>query len=147
MKQEIKSEIEEYVLREIKYLKGLDRSTEGYNDITTTTVSSIDTLVDLLQKEDVNKNNLHVDNRKIDIDEIKNNNDQEQKINELNVKTNIDKELKYDRWIKAGCEVAKVVVPIMFYSSWMKKGFEFEETGTFTSNTFRNLFGRFKPTE
>ena len=82
---------------------------------------------------------------KIDVEEIRNNNETENKKDELNVKTKIDKELKYDRWIKVGCETAKVIVPIIFYAKWMDKGFEFEKTGTFTSNTFRNLFGRFKP--
>lgn len=55
-------------------------------------------------------------------------------------------EQKKDRYIRLGLDVAGLLVPIMFYSAWMRKGFKFEETGTFTSTTFRGLFGHFKPT-
>ncbi|WP_347256120.1 hypothetical protein [Anaerostipes sp. PC18] len=40
-----------------------------------------------------------------------------------------------------------IVLPMMFYGVWMRKGFKFEETGSFTSTTFRGLFNRFKPTK
>ena len=39
------------------------------------------------------------------------------------------------------------VIAAWFGGSWEKKGFKFEETGTFTSTTFRSLFSRFKPTK
>lgn len=42
---------------------------------------------------------------------------------------------------------AEIVLPLVFYAAWMRKGFKFEETGTFTSTTFRGLFGKFKPTK
>lgn len=51
-----------------------------------------------------------------------------------------------DRYFKLGMDVASMVIPIVFYSIWMNKGFKFEETGTFTSTTFRGLFNRFRPT-
>ena len=51
-----------------------------------------------------------------------------------------------DRYVRLGAEIAGIVLPLMFYAHWMKKGFKFEETGTFTSTTFRGLFNRFKPT-
>lgn len=51
-----------------------------------------------------------------------------------------------DRYVKIGISAAELVLPLMFYGVWMKKGFRFEETGTYTSATFRNLFNRFKPT-
>ena len=50
-------------------------------------------------------------------------------------------------FVKGGIEVFGVVAPIMFYSAWMKRGLKFEETGTYTSQTFKGLFGRFKPTK
>ena len=50
-------------------------------------------------------------------------------------------------FIKGGIEVFGVVAPIMFYSAWMKRGLRFEETGTYTSQTFKGLFGKFKPTK
>lgn len=52
-----------------------------------------------------------------------------------------------DRYIRFGIAAAEIILPLIFYSKWMKKGFKFEETGTFTSTTFRGLFNRFKPTK
>ncbi len=52
-----------------------------------------------------------------------------------------------DRYIGLGIAAAEIILPLIFYSKWMKKGFKFEETGTFTSTTFRGLFNRFKPTK
>lgn len=51
-----------------------------------------------------------------------------------------------DRYAKIGIAAAELVLPLMFYGVWMNRGLRFEETGTFTSQTFKNLFNRFKPT-
>lgn len=51
-----------------------------------------------------------------------------------------------DRYAKIGIAAAELVLPLMFYGVWMSRGLRFEETGTFTSQTFKNLFNRFKPT-
>ena len=51
-----------------------------------------------------------------------------------------------DRYVKIGVATAELVLPLVFYGVWMKRGLKFEETGTFTSQTFKNLFNRFKPT-
>lgn len=42
-------------------------------------------------------------------------------------------------------EGASIVLPLGFYGIWMKRGLKFEESGTFTSNTFRGLISNFKP--
>ena len=52
-----------------------------------------------------------------------------------------------DRYVKIGVATAELVLPLVFYGVWMKRGLKFEETGTFTSQTFKNLFNRFKPTK
>lgn len=57
------------------------------------------------------------------------------------------KELKKDRLIRACISGAELVLPLLFYAVWMRKGLKFEETGTFTSTTFRGLFNRFRPTK
>ena len=59
----------------------------------------------------------------------------------------LDKEEKsdIDRYIKYSLEVAGIVLPMCFYSHWMRKGFEFERTGTYCSTTFRGLFNKFNP--
>lgn len=51
-----------------------------------------------------------------------------------------------DRYFKLGIAAAELMIPLMFYGIWMKRGFKFEETGTYTSTTFRGLFNRFRPT-
>lgn len=52
-----------------------------------------------------------------------------------------------DRYFRVGIAAAELVIPLVFYGIWMKKGFKFEETGTYTSTTFRGLFNRFRPTK
>lgn len=52
-----------------------------------------------------------------------------------------------DRYFKVGIAAAELLIPLMFYGMWMRKGFKFEETGTYTSTTFRGLFNRFRPTK
>ena len=56
------------------------------------------------------------------------------------------KEQAINRYVKVGIAAAELIAPLIFYAVWMKRGFKFEETGTFGSTTFRNLFNRFKPT-
>lgn len=60
-------------------------------------------------------------------------------------KEQLDEQVK-DRYFRLGVEAASILLPIMFYAVWMRRGFKFEETGTYTSTTFRGLFNRFKPT-
>lgn len=62
------------------------------------------------------------------------------------IKKDLLEEQVKDRYFKFGVEVASIILPMIFYATWMKRGFKFEETGTFTSTTFRGLFNRFKPT-
>lgn len=52
-----------------------------------------------------------------------------------------------DRYFKLGLEAAGIILPLIFYATWMKRGFKFEETGAYTSTTFRGLFNRFRPTK
>ena len=56
-------------------------------------------------------------------------------------------EQKVDRYVRYGLEAAGIVLPLIFYATWMSRGFKFEETGTYTSTTFRGLFNRFRPTQ
>lgn len=57
------------------------------------------------------------------------------------------KDKKHDRIIKIVVTILEVVPPLIFYGRWMKKGFKFEETGTYSSPTFRGLIHFFKPTK
>lgn len=66
---------------------------------------------------------------------------------EITLRQNQQEEQVKDRYFRLGIEVAGVVLPLIFYAVWMRRGFKFEENGTFTSTTFRGLFSRFKPTK
>ena len=55
-------------------------------------------------------------------------------------------EQRIDRYVRIGIAAAELLVPIVFYNIWMKRGFKFEESGSFTSTTFRGLINRFRPT-
>lgn len=66
-------------------------------------------------------------------------------MNDKNLKERQIREQIKDRCVKVGLEAVSVILPLMFYGVWMKRGFRFEETGTFTSATFRGLFSKFKP--
>lgn len=56
------------------------------------------------------------------------------------------REQKIDRWCRIAIGGAEILLPLIFYGVWMRRGFKFEENGTYTSTTFRNLFNRFRPT-
>lgn len=57
-----------------------------------------------------------------------------------------EEDLKFERYFKIGLDLANLILPLGFYWIWMKRGFKFEEKGTFGSNTFRELFRWFRPT-
>lgn len=52
-----------------------------------------------------------------------------------------------DRCVRMGVQIGELVLPLIFYGIWMNRGFKFEESGSFTSTTFKNLLNRFKPTK
>lgn len=49
--------------------------------------------------------------------------------------------------VRVVLDVVGIAAPLIFYGVWMGRGFKFEETGAFTSTTFRGLIGKFKPTK
>lgn len=65
---------------------------------------------------------------------------------ELIRKQEIKERIK-NRFIELGIGLSGIILPLIFYGKWMKEGLKFEETGTFTSMTFRGLFNNFKPTK
>lgn len=52
---------------------------------------------------------------------------------------------KWIEWVRTGLEGLSIVVPVVFYGIWMKRGFEFEKEGTYTSQTFKGLQKFFRP--
>lgn len=88
---------------------------------------------------------------KLKIEEDKNSMEQKEKEqlrkSDKEFKTAQLKESVMDRYFKLGIAGAELILPLIFYGIWMRRGFRFEETGTFTSSTFRGLFNRFRPTK
>ena len=72
--------------------------------------------------------------------------DEAARANEEKLKQHQFNDQVIDRYVRIGVATAELVLPLVFYGVWMKRGLKFEETGTFTSQTFKNLFNRFKPT-
>ena len=115
------------------------------DDAIETEINNLNSASDTDEKSEVIKNlaALH----KLRIEEIKT----ETEIEEKSERRAMDKafqldENTLDRYVKVGIAAAELVLPLMFYGVWMSRGLRFEETGTFTSQTFKNLFNRFKPT-
>ena len=55
-------------------------------------------------------------------------------------KISIEKsERKKDRICKGITDAAGIVLPLLAFGFWNKKGFKFEESGVYTSQTFREL--------
>lgn len=84
------------------------------------------------------KEELCLKKKQYELDETKYHND------EANRKDDKKDDLK-ERIFKWSIGIAELMLPMMFYAVWMKRGFEFERTGTYTSTTFRGLFNNFKP--
>ena len=59
--------------------------------------------------------------------------------------SSVDKKNVIFQGLDVGVKAAGVVLPIVFYSVWMKRGLEFEKEGTFTSGTFKGLVKYFSP--
>lgn len=84
---------------------------------------------------------------KLEIDKDRNFNDSEKLATEEYLKR---KELRQEKilvGLKTSIDVLAVVAPLVFYGIWMNRGLEFEKEGSFTSSTFKGLFGKFKPTK
>lgn len=67
---------------------------------------------------------------------------EEQRIDEDRERKAEEKKNKYIQW---GIDIASLVLPLSLYTKWLSKGFKFEQTGTFTSTTFRDLLKHIKP--
>ena len=151
----------------LEVLKGLEPGSTEYDGI----IASINKLYETVNKE----KEVGLAEDRLKLDEVKIANDKELKYSQLTsdltreklvlinnreqrsadrVNNNLDRELKgadlksanIQNVLKQGVEIAAIVVPVVFYGVWMKRGFKFEEEGTFTSNTFKGLISKFKPT-
>ena len=136
MSDEIKKELEKEILKEIQDLSALKSGSKEMD-------SAIENLATLYK--------LNIEEVKIEHEAIEKAYDRgsadETSARDLKLKQQMLDESIKDRYFKLGLDVAGLIVPIIFYGIWMGRGLKFEETGTFTSTTFRSLFNRFKPTQ
>ena len=105
-----------------------------------------DKRIEIENKTNIKKidNDFVINNRKLDIEEISGNESFKIKSKELAQEIVRDTMNDKVKLIDLGVQAAGIILPIMFYGSWMKKGLEFEKSGTFTSNTFKSLISKFK---
>lgn len=136
MSDEIKKELEKEILKEIQDLSALESGSKEKD-------SAIENLATLYK--------LNIEEVKIEHEAMEKAYDRgsadETSARDLKLKQQMLDESIKDRYFKLGLDVAGLIVPIIFYGVWMGRGLKFEETGTFTSTTFRGLFNRFKPTQ
>ena len=89
-------------------------------------------------------NDFMINNRKLDIEEISGNESLKLKSKELAQEIVRDAMNDKVKLIDLGIQAAGIILPIIFYGSWVKKGLEFEKEGTFTSTTFKGLISKLK---
>lgn len=135
MEENIRDLLSGEISREIQTLSGLNAGSKEKS-------TAIDDLAKLYKlRIEESKNDWEYDekyNRRV-MEEEAGTRDEEMK------RTQLSEQIK-DRYFRLGIAAAELMIPLMFYGIWMKKGFKFEETGTYTSTTFRGLFNRFRPT-
>lgn len=124
--------LEEEIKSEFEALKAMDPGTEKHSD-------TVDTLVKLykLHVEETENDRALMERSDRDITDER----------EWKLKSAQYHEDVRNRYLRLAVETAGIVLPLVFYGVWMKRGFKFEETGTYTSTTFRGLFNRFRPSK
>ena len=136
MSDEIKKELEKEILKEIQDLSALESGSKEMD-------SAIENLATLYK--------LNIEEVKIEHEAMEKAFDRgsadETSARDIKLRQQMLNESIKDRYFKLGLDVAGLIVPIIFYGIWLRRGLKFEETGTFTSTTFRGLFNRFKPTQ
>nr|DAU70723.1 MAG TPA: hypothetical protein [Caudoviricetes sp.] len=129
MGEENRNLLEEEIRTEIENLAHLKSGSQEY-------IAAVDCLTKLY---------------KLKIEEDKNAAEQIEKFESREIEQNFKaaqlEESVKDRYFRIGTAVVELVLPLAFYGVWMRRGFEFEKEGTFTSQTFRGLFSRFRPTK
>ena len=125
MNKEIIELMEREIITLIKELSMHEPGSKEYDDIT----KAIDSLYATLNKE-----------KSLMLEEVKMEKD-------LELQENVNKDNKLLTAVKYGIDIAGIVLPLAFYGVWMNRGLEFEKEGSFTSATFKGLFGKFKPTK
>lgn len=134
--------VDSEILRELYNLENLTPGTEEHGD-------AVDTLVKLLKaRNEAIKVRTEYDNGYFqrELDEKFHKDEVSIKQQDVN---NKEKEFKLNtlkEFLHISVDCVRIIVPIAFYAKWLQMGLKFEETGSFTSTTFRGLLQNFKPT-
>lgn len=129
MDEEIKEMLGEEIKAGLSDLSSLETGSKEKSE-------AIDDLVKLYK--------LKIEESKAEMDYLKEIDEQER--SDQTKREQLSEQVK-DRYFKLGIAAAELVLPLMFYAVWMKRGFQFEKEGIYTSTTFRGLFNRFRPTK
>lgn len=90
-------------------------------------------------------NSLYIEGRKIDSNEMIQNDVNNIKKDELRQEKKKFLNDNIGNYLKIGVQAAGIIIPTIFYGNWIREGLEFEKTGTFTSKTFTGLLSKIKP--
>lgn len=122
MTEEIRNMLDEEIKTKISILSTLPPNGEEYEDV----VGNLERLCRLKNEDErILNDRVRIENERI--------------------RSEQNKEENIDRKIKLGLAVAELILPLSLYAVWLKRGFEFEKEGTYTSTTFKNLFGGLRP--
>lgn len=129
MNDVILEKIDAEIVRLMERLKILTPGSEEYAIVQHDLVNLIDRREKALANVNARKD-LELKEKKLDYDEIKNTDDSIARTRELD-------ERKKDRFIGYLIEGGKALGTLAFCTFMAVKGFQFEETGSYTSNTFK----------
>lgn len=59
--------------------------------------------------------------------------------------SNEAKRQKFEQWVSTGLQIGAMIIPIIAYDIWYRRGLRFEEHGTIGSPMVRNLMTRLLP--
>lgn len=139
MDKSIRELLEEELKADIESLDNLSPDTEEYKKI----ADNIAKLHELLVAEYEHELKDEAQRRELlrAEDELEIKRDAE---NDRQTQCKKDRRIQY---IRIGLEAGGIVLPLIFYGVWLKKGFEFEKDGIVTSSFFKNMINRMKPTK
>jgi hypothetical protein len=130
---EINKSLDELILNEIKEANQAEASKEKQD-----TIEGIVKLYKARQESEKNLNDADVKMREVELKE------HEAQIKEADTLIERDRE-DHDKLVRTVINGVEFAVPIMVYILLYRKGLKFEETGVFSSTTFRGLLSKFKP--
>lgn len=139
MDKSIKELLEEEIAADIEALGNLSPDTDEYKTIAENIAKLHKLLMDeneLELKDDLQRRELL---RADDEMEMKHEAERESKIR--------GRKERCIQYIRIGLEASGIILPLIFYGVWLRKGFEFEKDGIVTSSFFKNMINRIKPTK